>query len=79
MPEIKRRVRKPKVDHPEERLRLMGEFGVMTEGDLAILFGVEVKTLKNRKENELPPFTKTGGQRLFFKDDVMAYMRKRMS
>jgi hypothetical protein len=78
-PVIRRRVRKPKVDHPEERVRLMTEFGVITEAELAILFGVEVKTLRNRKENELPPFTKTGGQRLFFKEDVMAYMRKRMN
>jgi hypothetical protein len=79
MPEIKRRVRKPKANHVIDRERLLAEFNMITEEDLAILFDVEVKTLKNRSSHDLPPFTKTGGKRLFFKDDVTAYMRRRMS
>ncbi len=67
------------VDHQNAKQRLLNEFNVITEEDLAILFGVEVKTLKNRATHDLPPFTKTGGKKLFFKEDVVAYMRRRMS
>lgn len=58
------------------REALLEQFGVMTEEHLASLLGVEVKTLKNRSEKDLPPFSKTGGKRLFFKEDVLAYLRR---
>ena len=70
---------RPKVDHQEDRERLLREFDMISEEDLAILFGVQVKSLKNRPTNDLPPFTKTGGKRLFFRSDVMSYMRLRMN
>jgi hypothetical protein len=60
-----------------KRDALLQEFDMMTEDQLAALFGVEIKTLKNRPPSELPPFTKTGGQRLFFKEGVRDYLRKR--
>ena len=59
-----------------DRDRLLAECEVITEEDLAHPVGVEVKTLKNRDPNDLPRYK---GQRLFFKKDVLAYMRKRMS
>ena len=66
-------------DHLMDRERLLREFGMITDDDLAILLGISPHTLKNRPTNELPPFTKSGGKyRLYFKDDVTAYMRKRM-
>ena len=53
--------------------------GVLTMKGLASLWGVDVKTLHNRKASDLPRHSKVGGKRLFFEADVLAYMRKRMS
>jgi len=61
------------------RERLLREFNMITEEDLAALFGVDPKTLKNRSPDDLPRFTKTGGQRLYPKDEVDAWLRKRMN
>lgn len=64
-----------KSDGLVDREQLLDQFGLMTEDELAVLFGVNVQSLRNRKPNELPPFTKTGARRLFFKDDVVEFMR----
>jgi len=61
------------------RERLLREFNMITEEDLAALFGVDPKTLKNRSLDDLPKFTKTGGQRLFPKAEVEAYLLRRMN
>jgi hypothetical protein len=61
-----------------ERDHLLQEFGLVTEGQLAVLLDVDVKTLKNRARKNLPPYTKVGGKRLFFRDDVVRYMRDHM-
>lgn len=61
-----------------QRRDLLEAFGLVTEQQLAILLDVDPKTLKNRSRKNLPPYTKVSGKRLFFRDDVLAYMRGRM-
>lgn len=58
---------------------LLERFGLITEPDLAALLGVTVKTLKNRRRDDLPTFTKSGRQRLFYEDSVKAYLDARRS
>ena len=73
--------------HPENRQirreqqeRLLERNGMMTIQQLATLWGVNVKTLQNRAtKNELPPHSRVGGKRLFFTEDVMSWMRDRMT
>ena len=70
---------KPKLkpNGSEMRQPLLDEFGVITLEQLAQLWGVDVKTLQNKgTKNDLPPHTRIGGKRLFFKDELKAYMRK---
>lgn len=69
---------RPKPDPLVPRKRLLEEFGMLTQEELATLFGVDVKTLMNKSAKELPPHSRVGGKRLFFKDDVMRYLRKHM-
>jgi DNA-binding transcriptional regulator YiaG len=66
-------------DKAVERHALLTQFGLMTEERLAVLLGVAVKTLQNREQGDLPPFTKTGNERLYYKDDVAEYLRKRVN
>jgi hypothetical protein len=56
---------------------LLKEFGLVTEEDLAALLGVSVKTLKNRRREDLPEFVKAGRRRLFKADSVRAYLEER--
>lgn len=71
---------KPKPNGPEARKPLLDEFGVITLEQLAHLWGVDIKTLQNKAtKNDLPPHSRVGGKRLFFKEDVKAYMRKHMA
>jgi hypothetical protein len=65
-----------KIDPLIDRERLLAEFGLITEKQLAVLLGVDIKTLKNRPRSELPVFSRTGRQRLFHKDAVQAYLAK---
>jgi phage terminase Nu1 subunit (DNA packaging protein) len=68
----------PKViDHAAERRRLLDKFDMITEEELAVLLDVTVKTLKNRDQRDLPSFSKVGNKRLFFKADVIKYLRRR--
>jgi hypothetical protein len=50
---------------------------MIDERELALLLDVTVKTLKNRDQRELPAFSKVGNKRLFFKADVINYLRRR--
>jgi len=61
------------------RKPLLEDCGMYTEEDVAAILDVSVKTLKNRSVDDLPPFSKAGGKRLFFKEDVVAFLRQRMS
>ena len=72
-----RRVR-PKSDPLIPRQRLLDEFGMITLEELATLINVDVRTLRNRAESKLPPYTKVGAKRLFFKQDVIDWLRKSM-
>jgi len=62
---------------PLSAKELLDRFGLMTEQDVARLLGISVKTLKNRAHADLPTFTKTGRQRLFYADSVAAYLKAR--
>jgi Helix-turn-helix domain len=72
---------KPKIkSNGPDRKPLLDEFGVITLEGLATLWGVDIKTLQNKAtRNELPRHSRVGGKRLFFKEDVLAYMRKHMA
>lgn len=77
MPSAKKKPPK-RVDPLISRDKLLAEFGMLTLEELATLFGVDFRTLQNRGKHNLPPHSKVGGKMLFFKDDVVAYMRKNM-
>lgn len=53
---------------------LLERFGLMVEEDLAAILGVSVKTLKNRRRDELPDFVKAGRRRLFVEESVRDYL-----
>jgi hypothetical protein len=65
------------IDNAAERRRLLDKFDMITEEELALLLDVTVKTLKNRDQRELPAFSKVGNKRLFFKADVIKFLRGR--
>jgi hypothetical protein len=46
----------------------------MAEEDLAAILGVSVKTLKNRRREELPDFVKAGRRRLFVEESVRDFL-----
>ena len=79
MPAAAKRKPPTKRDVLVDRERLLTEFNMITMEELATLFGVDVRTLQNRPDSKLPTYSKVGGQRLFFKDDVVAFMRKNAS
>lgn len=58
--------------------QLLKQFGLVAEEDVAKLLGVSVKTLKNRRRNDLPEFVKAGRRRLFKEDSVKAYLDARV-
>jgi hypothetical protein len=66
----------PLKQRTQERQQLLASFGVITEQELASPLGVATKTLKNRDPRDLPAFSKGGNQRLFFRDDVLKYLRR---
>jgi hypothetical protein len=70
---------KKKPDSLASRRQLLEDFGLLTEGELAVLFDVEIKTLKNRPANDLPPFTRTGGTKLFFREDIKKFLQDKRS
>jgi hypothetical protein len=49
-----------------ESERMLRDFDMMTEDQVAILLDVDVKTLKNRQPSDLPRHSKVGAKRLFF-------------
>jgi predicted nucleotidyltransferase len=53
---------------------LLERFGLMAEEDLAAILGVSVKTLKNRRREELPDFVKAGRRRLFVEESVRDFL-----
>jgi hypothetical protein len=58
--------------------QLLKQFGLVAEEDVARLLGVSVKTLKNRRREDLPAFVKAGRRRLFKEDSVKAYLDARI-
>ena len=47
---------------------LLERFGLMAEEDFAAILGVSVRTLQNRRRDELPDFVKAGRRRLFVEE-----------
>jgi hypothetical protein len=56
---------------------VLDELGLVTEDQLAMIYGCGRKAMQNRARAELPPFFKAGGKRLFFRDDVVKFFRNR--
>lgn len=54
--------------------QLLKRFGYVSEEDVAKLLGVTVKTLKNRRREDLPEFVKSGRRRLFKETAVLSYL-----
>ena len=73
-PKSKSKAARAKVDPLIDRERLLAEFDMITEQDLATLLRVDVKTLRNRSRSELPTFSKVGRERLFHKEAVKTYL-----
>jgi hypothetical protein len=48
---------------------------LISEQDLALLWGISIKTLKNKPFADLPEFTMLGRQRMFYVRSVEQYMR----
>jgi hypothetical protein len=66
----------PLKQRAQERQQLLATFDLITEEQLAMLLDVTTKTLKNRDPRDLPVFSKVGNKRLFFKADVVKYLRR---
>lgn len=58
--------------------QLLKHFGLVAEEDVAKLLGVSVKTLKNRRREDLPAFVKAGRRRLYKEESVRAYLEARV-
>lgn len=59
------------------RQRILAELGLMDEAELALLYECGIKALKNRAQSELPPYFRAGGKRLFFREDVIDFFKRR--
>ncbi len=53
---------------------LLERFGLMAEEDFAAILGVSVRTLQNRRRDELPDFVKAGRRRLFVEESVRDFL-----
>jgi len=56
---------------------VLDQLGLMTEAQLASLYGCGRKAMQNRPRSELPPFFRAGGKRLFFREDVVRFFKNR--
>lgn len=54
---------------------VLKRMGYLSEGELAELLGVSIKTLKNRPRAQLPPFAKAGHRRIFREADVLDFLQ----
>jgi hypothetical protein len=63
---------------PDRRHELLAQFGLLSEDDLALLWGVEPKTLRNKPYSELPEFVTVGRQRLYYAESVAMLMRAKV-
>jgi hypothetical protein len=60
-----------------DRQEILDRLGLMTEVQLAAIYGCGRRAMQNRPKSELPPFFRAGGKRLFFRDDVIKFFRSR--
>ena len=54
--------------------RLLKHFGLMTERQVAALFGITVPSLRNRPADKLPDSRKVGRRRLFVEESVRQFL-----
>jgi len=59
------------------RQRVLDILGLITEDELALVYRCGRKAMQNRPRTELPPFFRAGGQRLWFRADVIEFFQKR--
>jgi hypothetical protein len=59
----------------DRRTELLERFGLMSEADLSLLWGVSIKTLRNKPFSDLPKFTTVGRRRLFYVSSVHLLMQ----
>jgi hypothetical protein len=57
-----------------DRERLLAEFDLVIEQDVATLLGIDVKTLRNRPLAKQPKFSKVGRDRLYHKQALKAFL-----
>lgn len=57
--------------------QLLDEFDLVSEDDLAALFAVNPKTLRNTPHADLPAFVKIGRKRFFLKSAVREHLLAR--
>ena len=57
-----------------DRKRLLAEFDLLTEENVARLLNIDVKTLKNRPRTQQPSFSKVGRARLYSKQAVLDFL-----
>lgn len=60
-----------------DRQKLLDEFGLLTEEQVAVLFGIKVKSLRERATDNQPVFTKAGPCRLYAREAVIEFMASR--
>jgi hypothetical protein len=73
---VPQRQRRERQEVFADRANLLAQFDLMTEAQLAVLFGVTVKTLQNRPLAKLPSFSKVGNERLFSREAVKEYLAR---
>jgi hypothetical protein len=59
----------------DRRRELLERFGLISEADLALMWGVAVKTLRNKPLVDLPEHVTMGRQRFFYVKSVEQMMR----
>ena len=60
-----------------DRQLVLDRLDLLTEAQLAAIYGCGRKAMQNRPRSELPPFFRAGGKRLFFREDVVRFFRNR--
>lgn len=64
-------------DEGVDRQQVLDRLDLLTEAQLAAVYGCGRKAMQNRPRSELPPFFRAGGKRLFFREDVVKFFKNR--
>ena len=75
---------RPKVEEDEDdvafnegvdRQAVLNRLDLMTEAELASIYGCGIKRIRNRPRSELPPYFRLGGKRLWFREHVVKFFK----